>query len=187
VRTGKLGTRAASSGHLNAPPTPLTLADVTHQPTQSADRALMSFFFYAQWGSGPALGDAFDPRIVNAIGSLNLSGAWLANRTMLLSVTPHITGTRVTRAGTVVLVQLLSQTAAPQPESFLFAHRGAAWRLAYDSLTDAFLASFVQSVVQSAKDPTGTAALPAAVAAGQRADREYRRLTLPQPQLINGA
>lgn len=148
----------------------------------SPERAVLDVMFWGQWGSPQGVLAQYNPRVLRATGARNIAGIYLSNRDYLASTLPQVETTKAVGRRRVVALRLLTEESPPRAESFLLAPAKDGWRILYDSFVERSLAGYVQTAKQKARHPRApddATPDPAAVAAGQKAVAEYRRLFLP--------
>jgi hypothetical protein len=169
VRTGKSEAKVGPDGRLTSNPDPLTLKDLARFKAGSPDKALMELLFWTQWGNLPSVVDAYDPRIVAAMGVSGITGAYSWLRPQVSTSKARVIQRR--RHGSTVFlgVEFLTKD-GPVRESFLLRRRGGQWRILYDTLLERALKGYTETRVSGGALKPGHAA----VRAGERAAQRYR-------------
>lgn len=168
-----------ADGRLTADPKPLTLKDVDAQPSGSPQRAVLTLWFWAQWGSAPNIIAAYDPKVVERTGQLNVLGAYAAIRQSVLQTRPRIVSVQQGNGVTTVLLEVLSRTSTPARHSFALERVDGKWLIENDTLLEGALPGYVQSITQ--RTPVGAKPDAAAVRAGLNAAATYRGAFADQP------
>ncbi len=182
TRTGEPNPKVAADGQLASNPAPLTLKALDEFDAGSAQRSVMTLLFWAQWGNLPAVVEAYDPDVRDALGvsAITSSYSWL--RGSLLVSQPRLVS--VTRTGENVFLglELRSTTGAPQRESFVMHRDGDQWRVRYDTLLDRGI--YGATITRLNPDPSATRqpvkVLREAEAAAQRYRDTYPSLVLQE-------
>jgi hypothetical protein len=174
TRVGAPLTTQRTDGELVHAPAPLTAAAIDHLVPGSAEEAVMTVWFYGQWGAAPSIYEMYDSYIRHEVTAGVLTSVYAAQRDTMLASLPRLGTVRTTRLGTIVTVELLSASAAPRYESYLLRKSAGAWAIVYDSFFDTALLSYVETQVQDKIDPAATSPSPRAVAAGEAAAKAFR-------------
>jgi hypothetical protein len=148
------------------------LDEIDDAPGGSAARAVMRLWFWAQWGSLPNVVAAYDPEVVERVGSEDIASTYTLNRSTYISSRPRIVDVSTGRRGTVVHVEALRRNAPPQRSSFTLRRRDGYWYVVFDTVLEQGLAAWVQ--FRSMPDPDAKDIPAAAVRAGINAARRYR-------------
>jgi len=174
VRTGSPA--EVRNGKLTADPAPLTFAQVSDAGRTTPAGAVLSLYFWAQWGSIPNVVSMYDPRVQNALGPMRIADAYVDQRVPLLGTHVVIRDTVTSPLGTVVTVDALTKNFPPSHDSFLLSRRNRRWYVVHDTLLERGLAVIVGAA--ASRGLSGQAAVRRAQAAGAVAARDYRRLAI---------
>lgn len=139
------------------------------------------FWSYAQQGAVPAVLEAYDPRVVAAVGLDNFAAALASQQGAVAVLKLNILDVQSVAGGRLVLAEALPKLGAKNKYSFFLRREKGRWRIAYDSFMVAALPASVAARVQaSARPGSGTAA---GAKAADRVLAAYRvaALTVPKP------
>jgi hypothetical protein len=164
------------------PPAPslLDLRDVRRQPPGSAERAVISLWYWAQWGSSPNVAVAYHPTVRSGVGIDNLVGTFSQQRQAMMTARPRLLNSVTTKLGTFVAVRVERSGGEPVPESYLLRRdpeRG--WEILHDTFFERALGSFVQFTTQANINLDAEEPSDEAVQQGQAAARRFRALFAP--------
>lgn len=165
---------AAGGGDLQL----VRLDDLRKLDDGSPERAVLTLWYWAQWGSIPNVVDAYAPSVRDAIGARRIAGSFTQQRESMKLLRPEIKDVSRTEKGALVTTLIRPRGAAPVPDSWLLRRREGRWQVVHDTFLERSVASFVQSVVQESVDPEAREPSRRAEAAGRRARNEYQRLFL---------
>jgi hypothetical protein len=113
-----------------------------------------------------------------ALSDKLIAGAYAADRSYMLQTVPRIISVEHRGGRTLVAVALLTVSAPPSYQSFLFVRRRGQFRIMYDTFLEAALASYGQQLEQEKINPLATKPAAGAVAAGVRLARRFREVYL---------
>jgi hypothetical protein len=164
------------NGKLTADPAPLTFAQVSKAGRTTPAEAVLSLYFWAQWGSIPNVVSMYDPRVRNAVGPMRIADAYVDQRVPLLGTQVVIRDTVRSPLGTLVTVDALTKNYPPNYDSFLLTRRNRRWYVVHDTLLERGLAVTVGA--EASRGLSGQAAVRRAQRAGAVAARNYRRLAM---------
>jgi hypothetical protein len=172
VRTGEADPKAAADGRLTSNPAPLTLKSLDEVEEGSPEQAVMTLLFWAQWGNIPAVVDAYDPQVIDALGVTAITSAYSWLRSSLVVSQPRLVSVKRTGENTFVGVELRTTTDAPQRESFVMHRVGDEWRVRYDTLLDRGINGAV--ITRLNPDPTAKRQPDKVLAEAAAAAQTYR-------------
>ena len=155
-------------------------ADRPTAATGTAQRAVLDFWRYFQVSSWPTLAAAYDPSVLETLGSgdlmnaISLAGGSLQTaQVRKVDAVPSTLGTLVTLT--------LRNAGKDETVSFLLRRRNSEWRIMYDSLLAGILPTYVQSEVAARAGEPGRKPSQETVNAGNEAARIYRQIFVPAP------
>jgi hypothetical protein len=138
------GTGGKSTAADGAVARPLTYADVAKEGENTPARAVLLLWFWAQWGSSPNVVAMYDPRVVRAVGSPNISGVYAWLRGTLVELRPRIVGNIRTKKNLdFIAVEARSATANPVRYAFLLRRSHRNWLVMHDTLLQDSLPQYV--------------------------------------------
>jgi len=136
VRTGEADPKVGADGRLASNPSPLTLKALDEFEEGTAEQSVMTLLFWAQWGNLPAVVEAYDPDVLDALGVSAVTGSYSWLRPSLLASQPELVSVKRSGENTFVGLELRTTTDAPTRESFIVHRAGGEWRVRYDTLLD---------------------------------------------------
>lgn len=157
-------------------PDPVTAADLNRFGEGTAARAVMTLFYWGQWGSSAGIVGSYSPRVVEGLGAEAIADAYRFSRQSLLAQAPEIDFVRPTPDGFVVGVVGRRRNARPQDHTFNLERRQGRWLVSFDTLLENGVAAITQ--IETARARNVAEDDPAAMAAGITAARRYRTLAL---------
>ena len=142
----------------------------------------MTLLFWAQWGNIPAVVDAYDPEVVDALGVSAITGSYSWLRPSLLVSQPRLVSVKRTGENMFLGLELRTTQGAPQRESFVMHRVNGQWRVRYDTLLDRGI--YGATITRLNPDPTAkrqpVTVLRKAEAEAQRYRDTYPSLALQQ-------
>jgi hypothetical protein len=175
VRTGAPDPQADADGRLASNPAPLTVEKLEEMQRGTAEKAVMTLLFWAQWGNYPSVVDGYDADVVDSLVTA-ITGAYAWLRPSLLVSQPRLVSVRPAGDNTFVGVELRSTNGAPTRESFLMHRVAGDWRLRYDTLLDRGI--FGAAIQRLTPDPNAKTQ-PARVLREAEAEAQRYRDTYP--------
>lgn len=155
---------------------PLTFAEVAKAGLAKPAGAVLSLYFWCQWGSIPNVVESYDPRVRKALGPLIIADAYDDQRQALLSTMVVIRDTVRTPLGELVTVDGFTKDFPPVRDSFMLDRRDGHWYIVYDTLLARGLGAVVGA--RASRGLSGQAAVRRAQTAGAAAARDYRNQAL---------
>ena len=163
---------------------PLTYADVCEERPEHARTSCVAALVLGTVGSTPNVVAMYDPRVVRAVGSRNISGVYGWLRGTLVELRPRIVGEIPTRKNVAfVAVEARSATANPVRYAFLLRRSHGNWLVMHDTLLQDSLPQYVAFKIdgQASANPSRRAREQ-----GERLVDRYRDL-FPNIESINPA
>jgi hypothetical protein len=178
--TSKPAPRPAATAAPGAPQLRLLeQADLRKFPAGAPQRAVLTLWYWSQWGSWPNVVTAYAPAVRKAVGDDRIAGTYAQQRgTMQLSQI-EIRGVDTGSTATVVRTIIRPPAGAPIAESWTL-REGAAhgWEVLHDTFLERGLTPYVQAVTQDRVAPGASKIDPRAQLAARRAREAYQNLFL---------
>jgi hypothetical protein len=142
-----------ADGSLTQNPAPRTLTDVADTAPGPA-RAVMRFWYLAQWGGIPDAIGMYDPHVVAAVGEKDFAGGISYWRSTFIAGEPRIVDVSRSPGQTAfVTVRVHYKNARPASYSYTLERSNGRWTITFDTLLENAIAAFVRSA--RAADPDG--------------------------------
>jgi hypothetical protein len=164
--------RTLADGRLSIDPSPMTLADLDSDPPGSPRATLLRLWFSIQWWDEPAILAAYAPSVADTLQPGTMLGAWSLRRGSIIGSRPRNFETTRSRALTVVTFTRESRTSPPAQESATMILERGRWRILHDTMLEAALAAYAQSLGSRRQEAPSAAA----VRRGIEASRRFRDL-----------
>jgi hypothetical protein len=157
----------------------LRQADLRKFPADSPQRAVLTLWYWSQWGSWPNVVAAYAPTVRGTVGDNRLAGSYAQQRGSMQVSQFEIREVNTAPTATVVTTIVRPSGGAPIPESWTL-RQGAAdrWEVVHDTFLERALPDYVQTVAQDRIAPGASKIDPRARIAGRRARETYRNLFL---------
>lgn len=127
----------------------LANASKAREKPGSAARFVTKLIADVSDGAGPAVFQAYDDRVSQAVGKDNALGALDAMTSLTRSSLPAVLRTRRTAHGELVVVRLLRTAGDDKNYSFLLRRQSRRWRIVYDGIFAEALGNYVLNAVAS--------------------------------------
>jgi hypothetical protein len=156
-------------------------ADISRVSRESPAGVVLRLWRSVQVGDAASAASYYDPRVLDRLGFVDVSGTLAQQRSTLEVLRPKIVAESQTPIGRQIIVKADNKVGGTRQNPvtlFSFALRPSleGWRVAYDTLLGDALPSYVQAKVQQQVAPGSQTPSPKAQIAGLRAAAEYRSL-----------
>jgi hypothetical protein len=156
-------------------------ADISRVSRDSPAGVVLRLWRSVQVGDAASSASYYDPRVLNRIGFVEVSGTLAQQRSNLEVFRPKVVSDSQTPIGRQIIVKADNKVGGTRQNpvavfSFVLRSSPEGWRVAYDTLLGDALPSYVQAKVQQQVAPGSQTPSPKAQIAGLRAGDEYRSL-----------
>jgi hypothetical protein len=157
----------------------LEQADLRKFPAGSPQRAVLTLWYWSQWGSWPNVVSAYAPAVRDAVGDNRIAGTYAQQRGSMQVSKIEIRGADAGAKTSLVRTLVRSSAGTPIPESWTLRQgAGNRWEVVHDTFLERTLPAYVQAITQDRVGPGTTKLDPRAQIAARRARETYQNLFL---------